>query len=114
MLDNESEKALKMIIDDNKNQLEKNGKSVLIYSEDCIRKPIIENLNINHLIKIKNNMSSFSGYTVMIELTYDGENYFLDKQKKQKTKKLKLFWELVKFILPILISVAALIVSIIK
>lgn len=47
-------------------------------------KPIIENLKINHLIKIKNNKSSFSGYTVMIELTYAGENYFLDKQKKQK------------------------------
>lgn len=38
MLDIESKKALKMIIDDNKNELEKNGRSVLIYSEDCIRK----------------------------------------------------------------------------
>lgn len=99
ILDKESEKTLKKIIEQNIIQVDKSQ----------FDKQIIEKLIRLGLLK-GDNISAFEGWSYIIEVTRDGQIYFVQKNKFIKSK----IFDWLKYGITTLIAIIALIISIVK
>lgn len=112
ILDKECEKILKKAIDyENTNRSKNQNKLVnIFFFEKICNLQVIDKLaNAKH-IDILEKKYVDNEMVFHFTLTRDGENYFINKNKQKH----KFIFETIKFWLPIAISIAALIVSIIK
>lgn len=99
ILDKESEKTLKKIIEQNITQIDKSQ----------FDKQIIEKLIRLGLLK-GDNISTFEGWRSIIEVTRDGQIYFAQKNKFIKSQ----IFDWLKYGITTLIAIIALIISIVK
>ncbi len=87
-------------------------------SEISISSPEYNQNQIDHLIDLgyleKIDVSTLSGWNYIIKSTYSGKNYFENKKADQKAKLKHNIIEILKFIIPTIISIITLIVSIFK
>lgn len=110
ILDADCEKELKKILD----FVDKSNQTKITLNGKDFNETIIQYLVECDFIKQIQNMSTFTNYIILAELTRTGQNYFVDKEKyiKQKRKEKVIDW--FKFLFPIAISIAALIISTVK
>ncbi len=105
ILDKECEITLKKLIDLSKS---KNGNAFVV-TEEILKRDVADKLNKSGYITIKQDCSDTDMFSVFIELTRDGLNYF----KNKKANRWRIVKEWGKFLIPVLVSVAALIISIV-
>lgn len=102
LLDKNLELLLKKLLEDNKKSVSK---------EDC------EQSEIDSLIKdgyfTKKDAKTFEGWQYLIEPTQKGKHYFSNKQKYIETLRHEKNIQRLRFWIPVIISIAALAVSII-
>ena len=110
-LDKECEKALKHMQNYEKENRQRQNHEKdnihMFFSEKQFSKQVIEKLSESHMINILEILYEDNENIYHIELSRDGELYF-------KNKIIHRTIELCKFFLPISISIAAIIVSIVK
>jgi len=112
VLDNECENVLNKAINYEKSNRSKNkNKNVhIIFSEKICSSQIINKLKDAGYINLKEEKHEENELIFHFTLTRDGENYFKDKKKRRNI----IIRDCIKFWIPILISIVALIVSIVK
>lgn len=97
------ENTLKRIIDEAKENNQINVSS-----------PDYEQVQVDYLVNngllTKIDCSTMTGWQYIVYLTYEGEHYFENEKKERK----KVIWDNVKFFIPIVVSIASLIISIVK
>ena len=108
ILDKESENSLKIIIEKSKKENEK----PFIINGTEFSPAIIKQLHNLGYIKILQDTSETDMFIVLIELTRIGKTYFIDKKKFNKSKVKHNVIEWIKFLIPVIISIIALIISI--
>lgn len=89
------------------------GKHELSVSSPEYSQTQIELLYSYGLIKTIN-AGFLSGWTYIVQPTYEGQNYLNSLKAHKREKRKTVIWDVVKFLIPTIISVIALIVSILK
>lgn len=106
-MDKSSEAVLKKIYDLLNSQSE-----VSISSPEYSKEQIDNLVNNGYIEKLE--ASTLTGWSYIIRPTYDGKTYFENKKAANKAKFKHNTIEVVKFLIPTIISIIALIVSILK
>lgn len=87
-------------------------------SEYSVSEPEYQKVQIDALVNDRLierlDASSLSGWEYIIRPTYAGKTYFQNKKQERAKSRRHLVFEWAKFLVPVLISIAALIVAIIK
>lgn len=109
-LDKKCEESLKKIIE----IYNQKNSSMFVITEETANKMIVNELSKQGIIIFKKDCSDSDMFNAFIELTHSGLNYFNNKKSEKRRNCWRVLKEWAKFLLPIAISIAALIVSIVK
>ena len=106
-MDKSSEVVLKKLYDSLSTHSE-----ISVCSPEYNKEQIDNLVNAGYLDKI--DASTLSGWSYILRPTYDGKTYFANKKATKRAKLKHNTIEIIKFLIPTIISIIALIVSIFK
>ncbi len=89
------------------------GKQELSVSSPEYSQTQIESLRAYGLIKIID-ASTLSGWEYIVQPTYEGQNYLNAVEAHKRERRKAVMWDVVKFLIPTIISIIALVISILK